>query len=109
MKLTCCLIIIIIIIILLFPGNSDQSAMIYNIVIQNGRILNPETRFDQTGVNLGIFQGKIEAITTQPLTGKKYIDATGLIVAPGFIDILSYTPFIHPGPDRPRPGPLSFR
>src|SRR5215469_17897722 len=37
--------------------------------------------------NVGIANGHISAITTRAITGKDTIDAAGLIVAPGFIDI----------------------
>jgi dihydroorotase len=37
--------------------------------------------------NVGVTNGRIAAITTRAITGKDTIDAAGLIVAPGFIDI----------------------
>jgi dihydroorotase len=64
----------------------------FDIVIKNGRVINPETLLDKEGLNIGILNGKIVELNTSPLKGKKEIDATGLIVAPGFIDILSYDP-----------------
>jgi len=36
--------------------------------------------------NVGIKGGKIAAITKDKIAGKETIDATGLVVAPGFID-----------------------
>jgi len=57
----------------------------YDIVILNGRVMDPETKFD--GVrNVGILDGKIAKITTRKIKGKETIDATGHVVAPGFID-----------------------
>jgi len=57
----------------------------YDIVINNGRVMDPETNFD--GVrNVGIKDGKIAVITEEKITGKETIDAKGLVVAPGFID-----------------------
>ena len=57
----------------------------YDLVIQNGRVMDPETMFD--GVrNVGIKDGKIVAITKETIKGRDSIDATGLVVAPGFID-----------------------
>jgi N-acyl-D-aspartate/D-glutamate deacylase len=63
----------------------------YDLVINNGRIINPETKLDSV-LNIGIKGGTIAAVTAEHLFGKKTIDATGLVVAPGFIDILSYNP-----------------
>jgi dihydroorotase len=37
--------------------------------------------------NVGVTNGRISIITTRAITGKDTIDATALIVAPGFIDI----------------------
>jgi len=57
----------------------------YDLVINNGRVMDPETLFDSVA-NVGIKNGRIAAISKKPLTGAKTIDATGHIVAPGFID-----------------------
>ncbi len=57
----------------------------YDVVILNGRVMDPETNFD--GIrNVGIKGGKIAVITKDKIKGKETIDATGLVVAPGFID-----------------------
>lgn len=57
----------------------------YDVVINNGRVMDPETNFD--GVrNVGIKDGKIVAITQQTISGKETIDASGHVVAPGFIE-----------------------
>ncbi|GFN31315.1 amidohydrolase family protein [Paenibacillus xylaniclasticus] len=69
---------------------SDRSRS-YDIVIRGGRVINPETNLDAV-MNVGIIDGKIGAVTAKPLTGKRTIDAKGLVVAPGFIDNLSYDP-----------------
>jgi len=57
----------------------------YDLVIKNGRVMDPETKFDSVA-NVGIKNGSIAAITKETLTGKETIDATGHVVAPGFID-----------------------
>lgn len=58
----------------------------YDLVVNGGRVMDPETKLD--GVrNIGIKDGKIAAVSETPLTGKKTIDAKGLVVAPGFIDL----------------------
>ncbi|MGB5803953.1 MAG: aminoacylase [Vibrio anguillarum] len=57
----------------------------YDVVINNGRVMDPETNFDAVR-NVGVKDGKIVVITEDALKGKQVIDAKGLVVAPGFID-----------------------
>ena len=57
----------------------------YDIVILNGRVMDPETDFDAVR-NVGIRDGRIVKITEEPLTGQTVVDATAMVVAPGFID-----------------------
>ncbi|QJD88294.1 amidohydrolase family protein [Cohnella herbarum] len=64
----------------------------YDVVISNGRVINPETKLDREGLNVAVQDGQIVLVTDQKLKGKRVIDATGLVVAPGFIDNLSYDP-----------------
>lgn len=49
-------------------------------------MIDPESKLDAVR-NIGISGGKIQTITTKPLTGRAQIDAKGLVVAPGFIDL----------------------
>ncbi len=58
----------------------------YDVVIANGRVMDPETGLNALR-NVGITGGKISAISVAPLAGKTTIDAKGLVVAPGFIDL----------------------
>jgi len=58
----------------------------YDLVLHNGRVIDPETALDAVR-DVGISNDQIIAISEQPLSGKRVIDATGLIVAPGFIDL----------------------
>jgi N-acyl-D-aspartate/D-glutamate deacylase len=58
----------------------------YDAVIANGRVMDPESGLNAIR-NIGIIAGKIRAISAAPLTGKTNFDATGLVVAPGFIDL----------------------
>ena len=63
-----------------------QSQDRYDTVILRGRVMDPESGLD--GVrNVGIRGGKIETITTKMIRGKNAIEAKGLVVAPGFIDL----------------------
>ncbi len=48
--------------------------------------MDPETGLDAVR-NVGIRGGKIVALSASPMTGKRTIDAKGLVVAPGFIDL----------------------
>lgn len=58
----------------------------YDIVIANGRVMDPETGLD--GIrNVGIRGQSVAAISNLPLLGDTTIDATGLVVAPGFVDL----------------------
>lgn len=58
----------------------------FDVVIINGRVVDPETGLDAVR-NVGLKGKRIAAISTESLEGKKIIDATGLVVAPGFIDM----------------------
>jgi dihydroorotase len=58
----------------------------HDIVIANGRVIDPESGLD--GVrHVGISAGVIRQIATAPLQGRQTIDASGLVVSPGFIDL----------------------
>jgi len=57
-----------------------------DLVIANGRVMDPETRLDAIR-HLGITDGQITHVSQTPLNGGQTIDATGLVVAPGFIDL----------------------
>lgn len=63
-----------------------QPGIVYDIVLVGGRVIDPETRLD-TVKNVGILNKRIAQITSEPLKGKEMIDLTGLVVAPGFIDL----------------------
>jgi N-acyl-D-aspartate/D-glutamate deacylase len=58
----------------------------YDTVLQGGRVMDPETGVDAIR-NVGITQGRIIRISSEPLAGKRMLDAKGLVVAPGFIDL----------------------
>ena len=58
----------------------------YDLAILNGRVMDPESGLDAIR-NVGIRAGKIAAISTTSLSAKSTIDAKGLVVAPGFIDL----------------------
>jgi len=58
----------------------------FDVVIRGGRVIDPETGLDAVR-NVGISDGRIGAISADPLTGHSTIDASGLVVSPGFIDL----------------------
>ena len=61
----------------------------FDLVIKNGRVMDPETGFDAVA-NVGINNGFITKITKDNIGGTRTIDATGHVVAPGFIDYHSH-------------------
>ena len=58
----------------------------YDVVINGGLVVDPETNL-QAIRNVGIRNGSIAAISSTPLRGRTTVNAKGLVVAPGFIDI----------------------
>jgi N-acyl-D-aspartate/D-glutamate deacylase len=58
----------------------------FDVVIEGGRVIDPETGLDAVR-NVGIRDGKIVRISAKPLTGRRAVQAHGLVVAPGFIDL----------------------
>lgn len=78
--------VVILLAILIVLPCSFAFAQPFDVVIENGRVLDPESGLDAVR-SVGIRDGKIAAIETGPLPGKQRIDARGLVVAPGFIDL----------------------
>jgi len=68
------------------PLLNSSAKEVYDVVILNGRVIDPETRLDAVR-NVGISAGVIKAITSNGLDGRKVIDAKGQVVTPGFIDL----------------------
>ena len=78
------------------PAVADAAAApgadhVFDRVITGGRVLDPESGYDRTA-NVGIDGGTITAISDAPLQGRATIDARNRVVAPGFIDMISYDP-----------------
>src|SRR5438552_7084523 len=63
-----------------------QSSIEYDIVLTGGRVIDPETKLD-TIKNIGIINNRIAQISSESLKGKEVINVSGLVVAPGFIDL----------------------
>ena len=73
-----------------FPAVGAE-ATAYDLVLEGGRVIDPETGLDDVR-NLGVAGGLIAAISKGPLTGRTVLDVTGLVVAPGFIDLHTHSP-----------------
>lgn len=58
----------------------------FDLVISGGRVVDPETGFDAVR-NVGIKGGAVAAISEKPLAGAATLQADGMVVAPGFIDL----------------------
>lgn len=63
-----------------------QSVRQYDVILLGGRVIDPEIKLDAVR-NVGILNGRIAQISSEPLKGKEVIDVSGLVVSPGFIDV----------------------
>jgi N-acyl-D-aspartate/D-glutamate deacylase len=59
---------------------------VYDRVILGGHVMDPASNLDAVR-NIGLLDGRIGVITTQAIRGRDTVDARGLVVAPGFIDL----------------------
>jgi N-acyl-D-aspartate/D-glutamate deacylase len=62
------------------------AAQQYDTVIAGGRVIDPETKLDAIR-NVGIIGSRIAAVSEAPLAGRTTVDAHGLVVTAGFIDL----------------------
>lgn len=69
--------------------NISENQKIYDVVILNGTIIDVVNEV-LVGGNIGIDGEKISIITQKPILGRCSIDASGLMVSPGFIDFHSH-------------------
>ena len=58
----------------------------FDVVIANGRVIDPAGGVDAVR-QIGIRGGKVAAISTKALHRRTALNAKGLVVAPGFIDL----------------------
>jgi N-acyl-D-aspartate/D-glutamate deacylase len=72
--------------LLLTLSTSSVSAQQFDLVLEGGRVMDPETGLDAVR-NVGIRDGKIVRISSEGLSGRRVVHSTGLVVAPGFIDL----------------------
>jgi cytosine/adenosine deaminase-related metal-dependent hydrolase len=57
-----------------------------DVVFKRGRVIDPETRLDAIR-NVGIKDGRIAVVSEANLQGRVEIDASGLVLGPGFVDL----------------------
>ena len=77
---------LIVAIVVLAAPIQAQTGERFDIVLRGGRVLDPETSLDAVR-NIGIRGDRIDAISGGPLTGDVVVDVSGLVVAPGFVDL----------------------
>ena len=70
----------------IFAALTATAAETFDTVIANGRVMDPATELDAIR-HIGISGGAIRSISKTPIKGKSVIDAKGLVVAPGFVDL----------------------
>jgi N-acyl-D-aspartate/D-glutamate deacylase len=58
----------------------------FDLVLHGGRVIDPETGLDAVR-DIGIAGNKILSVSATPLSGDRILDVSGLVVAPGFIDV----------------------
>src|SRR5438876_12275818 len=59
---------------------------VYDRVILGGHVMDPASKLDAVS-NIGLTGGRIAIITTHAIRGRDTVDARGLVVAPGLIDL----------------------
>ncbi len=62
------------------------AAPTYDLVLAGGRVMDPASGLDSVRY-VGILGDRIAAVSATPLRGTQVVDVTGLVVAPGFIDL----------------------
>lgn len=74
----------------------------FDLVIHNGLVIDPSGRI-YSQLNVGVKNGRVSAVTRDNINGNIEINADGLVVTPGFIDM-----HIHEDPYNPEKGDFEF-
>lgn len=69
--------------------SSPRVPATYDLVIRGGRVIDPETGLDDVR-DVGLIGDRIAAVSVDELFCRRTVDAHGLVVAPGFIDLHSH-------------------
>lgn len=64
----------------------------HDIVITGGTVIDPETN-THAQLNVAIAGDRVVELSAEPMSARRELDATGLYVTPGFIDLASYGPY----------------
>jgi N-acyl-D-aspartate/D-glutamate deacylase len=70
----------------LVAGQASADDTAFELVIRGGRVMDPESGTDAVR-DVGIAGGRIARVSESPLAGRRVLDAKGLVVAPGFVDL----------------------
>jgi N-acyl-D-aspartate/D-glutamate deacylase len=76
---------LVLVLIFIFATCRQETAT-YDVVLEGGRVIDPESGLDAVR-NVGIRGDTIAAISTEEIVATRTINAKGLVVAPGFIDL----------------------
>lgn len=73
------------------PASEERAGDLYDLVIAGGRVIDPESGLDAVR-HVGIRGERVAVVSEDPLNGERTLDAEGMVVAPGFVDILASYP-----------------
>src|SRR5437588_1720340 len=68
------------------PSAQSTANAVYDRVILGGHVMDPASKLDAVR-NIGLTGGRVAILTTHAIHGRDTVDARGLVVAPGFIDL----------------------
>lgn len=90
-RLPSCIVLLALLVVWGWQGAGAATGEEFDLVVRSGRVLDPETGLDEV-MNIGIRAGRISVVTPAEIHGAREVDATGHVVAPGFIDLHTHSP-----------------